>query len=294
MLSVPPRRPDRRPRNQREERRPVTIIAGFPITGWVVLGADAEEGGLFAKSSVEKIAVINGEDYKCLIGGAGDADFIDFAVQEAEQDLKASNIPITLEVLRLTLEKVVTEIYLSRIDPLPPHQQEDAHFDLLCALWTQESGEAQLVRVGRAVSLIRQRPEVIGIGGYLATYLIDTLRSDPLALRNVERMCAYILARVKAHVKDCGGSSQILKLGADGTIDAVPQFVITEDEQTTSLVMDRGVRWLFHWTDPIGWRGNLSKIDEVVDHAADLIKRDLRDHVIALRGEGSPQGHEED
>ena len=120
----------------------MTIIAGFPITGWVVLGADAEEGGLFAKSSVEKIAVINGEDYKCLIGGAGDADFIDFAVQEAEQDLKASNIPITLEVLRLTLEKVVTEIYLSRIDPLPPHQQEDAHFDLLCALWTQESGEA--------------------------------------------------------------------------------------------------------------------------------------------------------
>ena len=76
-----------------------------------------------------------------------------------------------------------------------------------------------MVRVGRAVSLIRQRPEVIGIGGYLATYLIDTLRSDPLALRNVERMCAYILARVKAHVKDCGGSSQILKLGADGTIE---------------------------------------------------------------------------
>ena len=133
MLSVPPRRPDRRPRNQREERRPVTIIAGFPITGWVVLGADAEEGGLFAKSSVEKIAVINGEDYKCLIGGAGDADFIDFAVQEAEQDLKASNIPITLEVLRLTLEKVVTEIYLPVALIRSLHTNKKTRISISCA-----------------------------------------------------------------------------------------------------------------------------------------------------------------
>src|SRR5258708_6437728 len=57
--------------NDYEKRRLVTIIAGFPITGFVLLGADAEEGGGYAKSSVRKIATIDDADYKCLIGGAG-------------------------------------------------------------------------------------------------------------------------------------------------------------------------------------------------------------------------------
>jgi len=119
------------------------------VTGWVVLGADAEEGGFLSKSSVQKIAVIETPNYKCVIGGSGDGDFIDLAVQDAEQALAAYPDVVTLNVARLTLEEVVTSIYTERIDALPINQQEDAGFQLLCALWTKESATAELVKVGR-------------------------------------------------------------------------------------------------------------------------------------------------
>lgn len=281
MLAAPRHHKESRP----ERRRDVTIIAGFPITGFVVLAADGEEGDDYEKASVSKIARIDENDYKCLVGGSGDGDWIDLAVQEASDALKGLKSVPTQQIVRLTLEAAVTNIYLQRIDTLPQWEQQQAGFDLLCAIWTRESSRVDLVKVGRARSLVRLRPEVIGKGSYLARYLIQMLysESETLAVRHIERMCAYILARVKAHVKDCGGSSQIVRMGPDGRIYDVPQVVIDEDEQSTAVLMNRAMRLLFHWTDPIGWQGNEQKLAEVIDSAAQMLKTDLRIHIRRLQ-----------
>ena len=268
-----------------ERRRDVTIIAGFPVTGFVVLGADGEEGGDYEKAAVRKIATLKGPDYSCVVGGAGDGDFIDLAIQDAGEALKA--IPrgaVTSDAVRLALEEVVTDIYAHRLDSYPLEQQGDLQFQLLCAVWTKESGKAQLVKIGRSFSLIRTNPEALGKGSYLARYVIETLalRETEMLGRHAERLCAYVLATVKAHVKDCGGTSLILVLNDAGEVREVPQYVITEDEKSSGIVMDR-VRGLFHWTDIIGWRGKQEHLEKVIDDIAGMIKLEFRVHLAKHR-----------
>lgn len=208
----------------------MTIIAGFPTKGFVVLGADGEEGDSYEKSPVRKIAGVGGDTYKCLIGGAGHGDFIDLAIQTIEDDLRAL-APATLESIRLTMEDAVTSIYNDRIDSYPEHKQDDLCFELLSAVWTKESSQVQLVRVGRAFSLIKTTPDVLGKGAYLARYLIQNLEKQDLQRRQFERMCAYVLAKVKMHVKDCGGATQVVGLNSDGSNFEVPGYIIREDER---------------------------------------------------------------
>ncbi len=252
----------------------MTLIVGFPVPGAVVLGADGEEGSAIHKASVRKIEVVIGDGYRCCVAGAGDANFIDLAVQEAREAI-AELKPPTLADIRSTLEFVVTEIYTERIDELPERDAENARFELLCGIWAEKDHRAELVKVGRGYCLVRHRPDAIGMGDYLASYLIETLQPyGGLYRRQAERLCVYILAKAKAHVQACGGKSQIIVLGESGVLEEVPVFVVEEDEIATDLVMG-GVRMLFNWTDILGWGGNLEKINEVVDAVSKRIKEDF-------------------
>lgn len=276
--------------SQLERRRDVTIIAGFPASGFIVLGADAEEGGSYAKSSVKKIAIINESRYKCLIGGAGDGRFIDLAVQHAKTQLAELESPVTLDGIRQTLEDIVTDIYVERIETFPPSQQGELAFDLLCATWAESGLDTQLIYVTRSCSLIRTTADAIGKGAYLARYLIETLdvqHETPLFRRHAERLCAYLLGAVKAHVKDCGGASQVITLGPGGTIVEIPKIVVAEDESSTDIVMDH-VRFLFHWFDPVAWNFDLQKLDEVADTMIMRLKRLLREHHASLKQQSQP------
>lgn len=259
----------------------MTIIAGFPVTGFVVLGADGEEGNAIHKGSVRKIEMIVGEEYRCFVGGAGGGNFIDRAVQDAREAIAELN-PATLEDIRETLEYIVTDIHCERIDKLPDREAFDARFELLCAIWAAKDNRAQLIKVGRGYSLVRGRADVIGIGDYLASYLIASLQLGESTRRHAERLCAYVLAKCKAHVQGCGGPSQIVVLDDAGKMHEVPSFVITEDEIAADIVMD-GVRFMFNWTDLIGWTGDLGKIDTVIDDVARVIKRGFQTRMNQLK-----------
>lgn len=260
----------------KEQRRDMTLIVGFPTPGAVVLGADGEEGTALTKSAVRKIEPLQGPGYKCAIAGAGDANFIDLAVQEAKEAV-ADLSPPNLTDIRTTLEHVVTEIYAERIDRLPPLQAENAQFDLLCAVWAEKDNRAELIRVGRGHSLIRTRPDVLGTGSYLASYLIDTLlplRTEPMRMhrRQAERMAVYIIAKAKAHVQGVGGATQIVVVTNDGKSELMPKAVIDEDEFAGDHVME-SVRLLFNWMDILGVNGNIEQIDRVADEVVKLIKQ---------------------
>jgi hypothetical protein len=262
----------------------MTIIAGFPTKGFVVLGADGEEGDLQEKASTKKIAHLSGDGCACLVGGAGGGDFIELAVQEFRQLLPELGPSPSIDRLRTTLEEIVTDIYAERIDTLPADQQEYSSFRLLCALWTASHPEPKLVMVGRMVSLYRDRPDVIGLGAYLARYLIATLPMDDeqMTARHWQRLCAYILQKAKVHVQGCGGLSQVMVLDSAGQVETLPQGLVEEDEHTTGLVMDK-VRWLFNWSDPVGWKGNLANLEGVIDRVAEMMKADIREHIAELR-----------
>lgn len=253
----------------KEQRRDMTLIVGFPVPGAVILGADGEEGTSIHKAAVRKIAPISGPGYTCAVGGAGDANFIDLAVQEASESIRQLSPP-TLADIRRCIEKVVTEIYAERIDQLPPNKARNAEFELLCAIWAEQDKKAQLIKVGRGYSLIRQGPDLSGTGTYLASYLIETLAESPNR-RQAERLAAYVLAQAKAHVQSVGGASQIIVVTDEGRAELVPKGVIEEDEFAGQSVMG-AVRLLFNWMDLIGTRGDIGQLNKVADDVITIIK----------------------
>jgi 20S proteasome alpha/beta subunit len=238
------------PRWPRLEKGPkkMTIVAGFPTPDAVVLAADSEEGGGISKSSVHKIAVIDKGNCKCLIGGAGHGDFIDLATQHADEQIPTN---ADLKVVRQKLEAIVTDIYAKRIDLYPDHQREDLAFDLLCALWSKKDGIPRLVRVRRSACLVRKTPEAIGIGTYLARYLMATLGDDSLNWPQAIRLAVYVIAQAKKYVSYCGGGTQVVILKSDGGVTEVPPILISQYELTTSLIVEDVAKILFYGTDPI-------------------------------------------
>lgn len=229
----------------------MTIVAGFPSQGFVVLAADSEEGGGLSKSSVHKIALVDKGDCKCLIGGAGHGDFIDLAVQHAEDQ-----IPVSADnkTIRTKLERIVTDIYAQRIDAFPEYQREQCDFALLCAMWSkrdQSKVGPQLIRVGRGVSLIRKVPEAIGIGTYLARYLMATLGEENLGVYQAIRLATYVIAQAKKYVAQCGGQTQVMLLSHDGNVLDVAPHLIAQHEMMSSLLVESFTKLLFYATDPV-------------------------------------------
>lgn len=267
------------------ERRPLTIVAGFPgkgITGrngsypdarYVVLAADSEASSSLTKSSVPKISIVDKHSCKCLIGGAGNGDYIEFAVQEVDRELGSG--PFELRGVRECIERVVTNIHNERIFTRPREQWGDLSFELLCALWVEAEG-IQLVSVGCGSSVVKARPESIGIGAHLARYLIATYHLPSLSLYQSTHLAAYLLDQVKRFVMYCGGDSQIVWMDDNGGIETLNQASIKEHEKAASLVVDAGSRWLVLLVEPMGWNWDLSRVDKVIDDLGRHLKLMIR------------------
>jgi len=257
----------------------MTIVAGFlgkptpAAPGFVVLAADSEESGGLIKSSVRKIAKIDKGECKVLVAGAGHGDFIDFAIEQIESDLAP---PFERSAIRIMIERIVTDIYSTRIDTYPASGQDVLEFELLCAIWVAGDPSVDFVRVRRALSLALTRPTTIGIGTYLAGYLIATFYTPGLPWYHNTRFAVYLLAQVKKHVASCGGTSQVVWLDGNGVMDDLWPSTISQHELSTSVVMGGGARLLFDFVDPLGWGFDLSKVDQVVDDAAAKIKAEVK------------------
>lgn len=257
-----------RPISGLEPRPDMTIVAGFLGSDFALLAADSEETGTLTKGSVRKIARLEKDSFKALIGGAGNGDFIDLAVQQCDETLTEPSY--TLKDLRLIIEKIVTAIYSERLDDIPERQRSDNSFELLCALWVPGS-PPQLVKVRRAVSLILKGPAAIGIGSYLANYIIATFGFDDMDMRRTQRLATYLLAQVKAHVAFCGGESQVMSINSEGNIYEASGLIKQWDETSTRIAM-MGASSIVHFADPAGMGFDLTAVDDMVDKAAATVK----------------------
>ena len=278
MLGTP-LRPYPIPRRLPERKRPMTIVAGFPGNGFVVLAADSDEAGGVAKASVRKIALIDKGDCKCLIGGAGHGDFIDLAVQQLNAELQP---PYSVIAVNELIEDIVTGIYSERIDTHPVHEQDALRFELLCAVWVRDDPIApQLIRVSRALHLVRTAPETIGAGSYLARYLISTLTTfGNTNLAGSYRLAVYLIAQVKKHAIDCGGETQVVGITHDGQVVTLLPTTIYHHEQTASVIMERAMPFLLFTTDP--YFGTPDKINAAIDFAAEQTKREIASALPAM------------
>lgn len=251
----------------------MTLIVGFPSPKYVVLGSDSEATGSQTKGTVQKIANVSAHNCTCFVGGAGNGDFIDFASQEIARTLSSIAQKWTVDSARTQIEGVVTDIYNTRIDALPPHEQDSAAFILLVAIAVP--GEApRLVKISRGLSVYQGTPIAVGSGQPLARYLIATLHSPDSTERHHTRLAAYIIAQAKRYAPYCGGPTDVVVLRADGTAIHILPAVINIDEETTQIAAEAaGVHVTY--LDPIGWGWDLSKIDGVIDGMAETMKKKM-------------------
>lgn len=268
----------------------MTAIAGFPGIGvpgdlrlpFVILGADSEEtdgdGASTFSSSVRKIEVIDGESFKCILGGAGNGEFIDLAIQQARTDIQDAS---SLDALREEIEDIVTEIYTERIDQYPAHQQDDLAFTLLGAIWIPGSTDVQLIRIKRAWSLVQTKPTSIGLGRDLAHYILSNFCLPELGAYSLTRLMVYLLSQLKRYVPDVGGNTQIVVLDGKGQITELVSATIAQHELSTSTV-SLGIKWLFNIADPMGFNYDMTQVDNVVDGVADVLKSELRKSIGGL------------
>jgi hypothetical protein len=284
----------------------VTVIVGFTGKGavggngqyssdlpYVMLAADSEQGGQFLKSSVRKLEVVSGPDWKALIGGAGDGNFIDLAVQEFHRRAIPQS---SLDDLRVLLEEIVTDIHEERIKA---YSLQGREFSLLCALWTKAEG-VRLVVVDVGYSLTKDVPTAIGFGDELANYIVSTYHFPTVSLYQCGRLGVYLLSQVKAHVMYCGGESKVAWLLGDGSHGELFQDTITQHEKSNAAVMTSGARGLLYLVDPLGWNNDLRQVDVAVDAIATGLKSNIRDlypagptlppQASAISGSAAPPG----
>lgn len=259
----------------------MTIVAGFPGNGFVVLAADSDEAYAITKSSIRKLAMIDAGDCKCIIGGAGHGDTIDLAVQMVRGELQP---PYSMQGVCERIEQVVTHIYSTRIDSYPESLRRALGFELLCAVWVKDyPAGAQLIRVRRAIYLFRNAPEAIGAGAELARYLIATLAPDSRSIAQAYRMAVYLIEQVKRHAVDCGGDTQVIGIGSDGRIVELTQTTIKQYEESASIIMGGAMKFLFYLTDPIAAQINKVEVGKAIDFATAQMKEQLAKLIPQLR-----------
>lgn len=263
----------------------MTIVVGFPGKGYldqqrnwfpdrpyVVLAADSEEGNDLIKSSARKVVTIDKGNCKCILAGSGgDGDFIDAAIQEIGETITE---PYSLGSLRAQMKDVVTRIHLEDVDTYHEDDRQDHEFRLLAGIWVKDEG-VQLVGLKRSLCVIQDRPSAIGIGLYLARYLIDTYHFPNLPLYHATRLAIYLLAEVKKYASGCSGPTQLVWVEGNGRSEEYLPDSITAHEKAASVVTG-AAKLLLHFAEPWGWQGNFERIDAQVDTIASQMKSDFR------------------
>lgn len=230
----------------------MTIIAGFPQRDeYVLLASDSEQASHdgIGKSHVWKIArLVKHKECHLLIGGAGDGDFVDEAVARVRDRLAP---PFSQSSVANLLHAVVLELH-EQIDKAYPESERNDHlFHLLSAVWVKDEGVA-LVKTVRGLSARSYIPVAIGIGSYLADYLIDTLYMPKVGQRTLSstrRLATSIVDQAKKHCRDCSGEPLIVWMTNDGTVHHSDHATILKDQQHTHIFNHTIFRRMWHAID---------------------------------------------
>jgi len=190
----------------------MTIAAGFPCRDGLILCADTQEviSG-YVKTETEKTTVIRGDKWNVVITGAGDADFIELAVQEIHHDLNSINGKQTLQkVIKETLKSV----FVDTVQPYASFPVEDRPSATLL-IGVQSEGVVGLYKSNGLVFRRMDTPECVGMGIALGKSLTAQFFRKEQSLKEAGLTAIYILHQVKKWVDGCGGNSDIILLSQE-------------------------------------------------------------------------------
>jgi hypothetical protein len=200
-------------KRQRFERKRMTLIAAFSGAPGVVLISDSQETvSGYAKRRVDKIEQRT-HPFPYAIAGAGDGIHIEalkFEIAGALTDLSEYSLPLLHE----TLKRVSLDYFQKYIWP---RGADKPSVEML--LTTQKVGShPDIWQIADGAALwVDNNHRSIGVGSYLAEYLIEKLPSFRQDEAEMIAGAAYILKEVGDHIDGVGLDRVVQLFRRDGT-----------------------------------------------------------------------------
>jgi hypothetical protein len=222
------RRYPRRHRKPRKEKT-LTLAAGFPCRGGIILCADSEmthDGTL--KIPGNKILTHQYEGTSLAITGAGDWDYVELAFQKIKRKMEEpSQIDVTASDMQDLIEETITEIYQNNITMAT----DDVAFAIIAATRTPEDEKLTIFRSDQNPVVLQSTGfECCGSGAVLARYLADIFYGPDISTEQGIFLSTYILRLAKKYITGVGGRSDILRLTPDGEMRTQRQDLVGDLE----------------------------------------------------------------
>ena len=219
----------------------MTIAAGFCCSNGIVLATDSQYTlGYLARIQGPKIFRLKDRNgLRMAVAGAGDVAYMQKAVEDIDRRLDEKfQGPVNHDQISDIIEKVVTRLYLGHLYKCPAPDNERPHFWLLVAVWIEGLG-VRLIRTERTAVCYVNGFWCLGVGDILSNYLLRSRYQQSLDFEDIIAIASYVINETKSYVPGCGGETEIVVLGENGTLGNVAQGLINITEKNIATLREQ-------------------------------------------------------
>jgi 20S proteasome alpha/beta subunit len=211
-----------------ERKRPIqrprmTISAGFRFSDGVLVCADTQiTTPGYMKQSASKIVPISFDSNggsKALFAITGSVPFAHMAIEHCRRSL-AAHVPEQMSTadMMISIEDTLQGFFEDHLFRHPHYQSGSITVEMVIAIWSHIDKNLTLLAAREnAVTLVRDY-ECLGAGQFLTNYLVPTIfRHSGMELAHAVHIALHVLRETKNYVDSCGGGTEIIVLGKDGT-----------------------------------------------------------------------------
>jgi len=197
----------------------VTIALGVLCTDGAVIGIDLEYTQDFMSSAGQKIFWLPtslGSQYFILIGAAGNPDSAKEFVGYLEEQL-AERFPThvaSLKEVKAAIKDSLKYMWFEHVDSAPANERRALGCDFLVAI--RVGIDVWLFRTNRTMMVAVKNWACLGMGLYLANYLVDRVLPRYSTIELAAQVVAHVIAAAKEHVQFVGKGSDIHMLPRTG------------------------------------------------------------------------------
>jgi 20S proteasome alpha/beta subunit len=220
----------------------MTIAAGFPYQGGILLCADTQHEGGATKLFSAKIGLIDCPVGKIGFAYAGNAAFAVSAIQKCSTKMR--NVS-KLDRMVPGLEEVIAREYRRTVYAHPDRNSDwQIPYSLLFAVWRKDS-QSWLFATHETTLRNVLEFQCIGIGSDVANYLIAPTYTNYLSEANAIYLATFMLSQVSLYVPGCGGPLHILVLRDNGVAEFIGPGKIAAIAESTKEFEFRSQRLLY-------------------------------------------------
>jgi 20S proteasome alpha/beta subunit len=240
----------------------VTTGVGFKCEDGLVLATDTQYTGAWKLRGEKLFEIKHSDTLRVCMAGAGRVSLIRKAVEIVGKTLP--NACDKLSDAQEVLENALTRIFDKYVNPSLSPDEKRASLELLVGVWSSKEGFALLQTEEKVATWVNDYG-VVGTGGALVQYIVETLRGYGPATEDAKYLASYAVNMAKRYDQYSGEETRIKVLHSDGRIETISAEEISSVEacfqklfeavrfmlvglNTKAFPDDKDVEWLADFT----------------------------------------------